>query len=154
MLGSAQDAEDVVQDVLLKLWEGKWETKGIQNLEAWGMRMVKNKSLDALKLKANQPHEDVEESARRSHFPHPDQHLETRDSLEHIGRIIDLLPLNQKMCIQLREIEGESYEEIAEILEMPMNQVKVNIFRARKRIRAEFVKLENKGTQQPQHERT
>lgn len=142
ILGSVQEAEDVVQEVLMKVWEKRLDLGNIHNKEAWCMRMVKNKSLDKLKAKPNQPHEAVESLYYLDSNQSPERETENRDMLDHVGRIIANLPEKQRMCIQLREIEGHSYEEISEILEISMNQVKTNIFRARQKIRTAMMRLE------------
>lgn len=146
ILGSVQEAEDVVQEVLLKVWEKRKEMPSIQNPEAWCMRMVKNKSLDKLKAKANQPHEEVEKVGLQAKSIHPGNQYEQQDTLAHIRKIIESLPPNQRMCIQLREIEGNSYEEICEIMDINLNQVRTNIYRARQKIKAGLMKLDNFGT--------
>ena len=143
ILGSVQEAEDVVQEVLMKVWEKRLDLGNIHNKEAWCMRMVKNKSLDKLKAKPNQPHEAVESLYYLDSNHSPEKETENRDMLDHVGKIIKGLPEKQRMCIQLREIEGHSYEEISEILEISMNQVKTNIFRARQKIRTAMIKLED-----------
>lgn len=146
ILGSVQEAEDVVQEVLLKVWEKRIDMPSIQNTEAWCMRMVKNRSLDKLKAKANQPHEEVEQIGLRAKVLHPDKQYEQQDTMSHIAKIIAGLPENQRMCIQLREIEGQSYEEICEIMDINLNQVRTNIYRARQKIKVSLMKLDDFGT--------
>lgn len=146
ILGSVQEAEDVVQEVLLKVWEKRRDMPTIQNSEAWCMRMVKNSSLDKLKAKANQPHEAVEQIGLHAKIAAPDNQYEQQDTLAHIRKIIESLPNNQRMCIQLREIEGNSYEEICEIMDISLNQVRTNIYRARQKIKEGLIKLDNFGT--------
>jgi len=146
ILGSVQEAEDVVQEVMMKVWEKRWDLYTINNEEAWCMRMVKNRSLDKLKAKANQPHEEVEQLGLSASISKPDIAYENQDTLGHIGKIIENLPENQRMCIQLREIEGNTYEEICEIMDISLNQVRTNIYRARQKIKSSLIKLDNFGT--------
>ena len=66
-----------------------------------------------------------------------------RDRIALVRQLIDSLPEKQRSCMQLREFEGKSYKEIAQILGVTEEQVKINIFRARQQIKQQFVKTEN-----------
>lgn len=145
MLGSVQEAEDVVQEVLVIMWKRRSELPSISNIEAWCMRVTKNLSLDKLKAGCNQPHEEVDKLEFEQNNPTPLVQAENTDMMAIIHKAIQALPEKQKMVIQLRDVEGLSYQEIGDALEMPMNQVKVNLFRARKTLRERIVKLESYG---------
>jgi len=58
---------------------------------------------------------------------------------------MDLLPEKQRTCMQLRDVEGKSYKEIAAVMDITEQQVKVNIFRARQSIKQEYLKQEQYG---------
>ena len=62
-----------------------------------------------------------------------------------VRRLIDSLPEKQRSVMQLRDIEGKSYKEIADIMAISEEQVKVNIFRARQAIRQKFLETEKYG---------
>jgi RNA polymerase sigma-70 factor (ECF subfamily) len=62
-----------------------------------------------------------------------------------VRQIVDSLPEKQRSCIQLRDFEGKPYKEIAQILEISEEQVKVNIFRGRQTIKQRFQKLNDIG---------
>ena len=68
----------------------------------------------------------------------PYQSTEQRDMLEMVKRIVDGLPEKQKTCMQLRDFEGKSYKDIAEVLSISEEQVKVNIYRARQAVKQKF----------------
>jgi RNA polymerase sigma-70 factor (ECF subfamily) len=68
-----------------------------------------------------------------------------RDRIALVRQLIDRLPEKQRSCMQLREFEGKSYKEIAQILGVTEEQVKINIFRARQSIKQQFIKTENYG---------
>ncbi len=68
-----------------------------------------------------------------------------RDRIALVRQLIDNLPEKQSSCMQLREFEGKSYKEIAQILGVTEEQVKINIFRARQQIKQQFIKTENYG---------
>ncbi|MFN2428448.1 MAG: RNA polymerase sigma factor [Cryomorphaceae bacterium] len=142
-----QDAKDVVQDVLIKLWETRHELNEKRNLEAWCMTMVKNKSMDALKRVGRKMKSDWNETALNTplNSENPLEVTANKESLKHVMEIVDELPVSQRDSFNLRDVQGYSYIEIAEILDMNMSQVKVNIFRARKTIQEKLIKVYNYG---------
>ena len=75
----------------------------------------------------------------------PYQQAAQNDTLAHIGRCMQQLPEKQRLVMQLRDIEGMDYKSIAQTLEIPLAQVKVNLFRARKTIRQQLLTLESYG---------
>jgi RNA polymerase sigma-70 factor (ECF subfamily) len=68
-----------------------------------------------------------------------------RDKVERVRMLINQLPEKQRTCMQLRDVEGKPYKEIASILNMTEQQVKINIFRARQTIKEEYLKQEKYG---------
>lgn len=138
LLGSVEEAEDVVQDVFLKLWDRKTDWSGLRSLEAWSMRMTRNLSLDRIKAKSYRRHESTEALEVAGNGLSPDRQTELNESMAQIERLINGLPEKQRMIIQLRDIEGYTYEEIAQIMEISMSQVKVNLHRARGKIKKEL----------------
>lgn len=139
-------AEDVVQEVLIKLWSKRDRINEIENLEAWCMRLTRNKSIDKLRSKHRRT-EDIE-----GHFgiqdksKNPEDTTVSSDIYNRIKIMISNLPEKQKLVIQLRDIEGMKYQEIADILGMNMSQVKVNLFRARNAIKEQLIKLNIHGS--------
>ena len=145
-MGNREEAEDVTQDVLLKLWNQKDKLSSYLNIEAWCMRLIKNQSLDRLKssqfkTRAFVAVPDVEASDKD-----PYQRVELENSLKNLRRFIDALPVKQKQIIHLRDVEGFSYQEIADIMEVDQATVKVNLFRARTAIRTKLLNVEAYGT--------
>jgi RNA polymerase sigma factor, sigma-70 family len=67
------------------------------------------------------------------------------DRVSLVRQIIDSLPEKQRSCMQLRDFEGKSYKEIAQVLDITEEQVKVNIFRARQMVKQKYLKLDNYG---------
>jgi len=138
ILRSREDAEDLIQEVLLKIWNGQVALEQIDNPNAYCMTMTKNMALDRLR-KANrkmlhlpvEQHDVTEELTPLTNM----QHRERRQLVE---RLIRQLPLNFQMLIQLRDIEGESYRDIARSLQLSESQVKTNLFRARQLLKQQF----------------
>lgn len=139
MLDNVPEAQDVVQEVLIKLWQQGDRLTQIANVEAWTMRMTRNASIDKIRGKHWQS-EDLSGIVQfAAPTATPDVQVEQSDMMQHIQNIIGQLPEKQANVMHLRDVEGYSYQEIAEALELPMNQVKVNLFRARKSVREQLV---------------
>jgi len=134
-----EDAEDMVQETLLKVWNQRERWESIDSIEAFCMTICRNLSLDHLRLMENR-HESLDEIPveRPDHHANPFEDTVRRSQLEQVRRIIDSLPEKQRSCVQLRDIEGKSYKEIANIMDITEEQVKVNIFRARQTIRGKY----------------
>ena len=150
------DAEDVVQDTMLKVWKRREEWSQIDNIEAFCLTICRNLALDHLRRMSNNER-TLSPSAPSTAFsgsrvvsgsaadviavstaPTPEALAIIRDRLQLVRRLIDLLPEKQRSCLQLRDIEGKSYRDIATILDITEQQVKVNIFRARQTITSKY----------------
>ena len=141
-----EEAEDVVQETLIKLWNRREQWDTIENMEAFAITICRNLSLDHLKSKENQ-HFSLDDTDSlpseistvfKSPSPTPFDYAVNQDNIALVHQIIVSLPEKQRSCIQLRDIEGKTYKEIAEILSISEEQVKVSIFRARQAIRERF----------------
>lgn len=145
MVGSSDEAQDVVQEVFIKLWKKRDYISEIKNLEAWCMQLTRNVSIDKLRSKHRRT-EDVEEHFElKDKGRNPEEQAISSDIYDKIQVMIQALPEKQRLVIQLRDIEGYSYQEIADTLEIPLNQVKVNLFRARNSIKEKILKLKVHG---------
>lgn len=146
-LKDEDDAKDVVQDVFLKLWQKRDELEKIENVEAFAMRMTRNRCLDV--LRANKTIEISAETDRKMKEETVDVHkqVEFTEAANQIKKLINQLPDLQRTVMYLRDIEQLSYEEIAETTELQLNAIRVNLSRARKKVRDEFLKLNEDGNQ-------
>ncbi|GHN00938.1 DNA-directed RNA polymerase sigma-70 factor [Cytophagales bacterium WSM2-2] len=145
LLGSTEEAKDVVQETMIKVWNGR-DMAEVQNMEAWCMRITKNLSLDKLRSrqrKSTGPISENFEIAQESLSPH--EKTEIHESMKRIDEMMAALPDKQRQVMHLRDIEGYSYNEICDILELDMNQVKVSLFRARNAVREKLLKLNAYG---------
>lgn len=138
------EAEDIVQDVLLKIWSKKDELENIENIEAYCYRSTKNLSFDRLESKALRSTESIDSDVeylllKDSDNPHSSFVL--KEQSEYIRKCIDELSENQRLVFQLREIEGMSYKEISDTLDISEELVKVSLFRARRKIKELLEKL-------------
>lgn len=133
------EAEDVVQEIGMKLWERRDQLETLRSVEAYAMSAVRNRCLDYSRSPHNRTNELVE-TDDTAHDRTPHQILEQSDMAEFVKRLINRLPEQQQMTIRLRDIEGYELEEIAEILSMNDGAVRTNLSRARQKIRDELLK--------------
>lgn len=148
----AAEAEDIVQDTMLRAWERRSEWPQIQNVEAWLMQICRNLALDRKKHAQYEVkgetfgHTTVQDPSVDSKQPamHPDD-MDARESLRLILRLIGLLPPPQDEIIRLRDIEGFSYREIAIQLELTEDQVRVYLHRARQKLRQQYLSIQSYG---------
>ena len=134
LLNNGMDAEDMVQEVMMKLWARRERLGEYKSIEAFAIVMLKNMCLDKMKAK-NYRTDDLDEGRNDSGVYSPHKSLELTDTAEKVKTIINELPEHQKMIIHLRDIEGYEFGEIAEIMQMSLNTVRVNLSRARKKTR-------------------
>jgi RNA polymerase sigma-70 factor (ECF subfamily) len=141
------EAEDVVQETMIKVWNRRDHWDEIESIEAFCLTICRNISLDKVKKAENQNQSlnDEHDAPDRSYASNPEEQAEQRDKILLIRRLINTLPEKQRSVMQLRDFEGKSYKEIAEILAISEEQVKVNIFRARQTIKQRFLETENYG---------
>jgi len=141
-------AEDVVQDVMFKLWQKRQEADAIENLEAWLMVITRNRALDILrKEKDNQVSVD-EAFGVSDKDPLADKQLESSELMKQLNACVDQLPEKQKQVFHLREIEQMTYEEISQATGFNLDDVKVSLFRARKQIQRMLSKINSFGLYQ------
>jgi len=144
LLVSTEEAEDATQEVLIKLWKNKEQIQNYKNVEAFSMTMTKNFCLDKLKSKHAQNLKIVHSNYKDENTSLQKQ-IELNDSIDWVGKIIGDLPQQQKMVIQLRDIEQYDLDEIADMLDMNNTAVRVTLSRARKAIREQLTNTHSYG---------
>ena len=142
------DAEDVVQETMMKVWNRRSQWEQIESIEAFCLTVCRNLSLDKTRhMAADEQSLDAgtHDAPDNSHHANPEQQAIEQDRLQLVRRIIDSLPEKQRSVMQLRDFEGKSYKEIAAIMDISEEQVKINIFRARQTVKQQFLKSEDYG---------
>lgn len=144
LLVSSEEAEDATQEILLKLWSKKKKIESYNNVEAFAMTMTKNFCLDRLKSKqannlklVHSNYGDDNSSLQRQ--------VEARDSIDWVQKIMEELPEQQKLVLQLRDVEQYEYEEIEELLDMKPTAIRVALSRARKTVREKLMQKHSYG---------
>jgi RNA polymerase sigma-70 factor (ECF subfamily) len=151
ILQNEEEAKDVLQDIFLKLWQKRDELTVVENLEAFAMRMVRNRCLDVVRARRTVSMEVVKKTQLPDEESQETDYLDFADSALLVKRIIADLPDLQRTIIHLRDIEQLEYEEIAAATEMNVNAIRVNLSRARKKVRDEILKIQNYGITENKH---
>ncbi|MDT3739582.1 MAG: RNA polymerase sigma factor [Candidatus Kapabacteria bacterium] len=138
LLQNHEEAEDLLQEVMMRLWVNREELSRKSSIEAFAMAVTKNLCIDRFRSKQFQASNmgiDAADLDMSDMGISPHKRAEQLEAVEMVMKVMDMLPINLKQVVQLRDIEGLSYQEIAEIMSMNINTLKVNLSRARKKIR-------------------
>jgi RNA polymerase sigma-70 factor (family 1) len=136
-MGNREEAEDIVQEVYLKLWGLRKELDKYDSIEAFSIRITRNLCLDYLrKRKTNQNAMNSERNNWEDYYSETPEHsLEKKEEKEVVLSLIEALPEPQRSLVHLRHIEEKEYDEIASMVNMNVNAIRVSISRARKQMR-------------------
>ena len=144
LLVSQEEAEDATQEILMKLWRNKTKIQEYKNVEAFSMTMTKNFCLDKLKSKHAQNLKIVH-SNYQDHNVSLQKQVELNDSLDWVSKIMEELPEQQKIILQLRDIEQYDFKEISKMLDMNETAIRVALSRGRKALREKLTKTHSYG---------
>lgn len=143
ILVSADEAEDAVQEVFFKLWKGKKNLENYRSPEAFAITMTKNYCLDRLKSKQASNLKIV-----HSNYPtsqNIEREVEANEGVALVFEIMETLPEQQKIVLQLRDVEQLEFSEIAKILDSNETAIRVALSRARKTVREAMIKKYDYG---------
>jgi RNA polymerase sigma-70 factor (ECF subfamily) len=146
MLVSTEEAEDATQEVLVRLWNKNSSLEQYNSVEALAMTMTKNYCLDQLKSK-RATNLQIVHNNYQDRQASVDTQIEHQNTLQWAEKLMNDLPEQQRLILQLREIEEYEFSEIAQVLEMNETAVRVALSRARKTLREQIEKTHNYGTQ-------
>lgn len=144
LLVSTEEAEDATQELYFKLWKNKSSLSTYRSVEAFAMTMTKNYCLDRLKSKQASNLSLVHSNYEEKDTP-LQKKIELNDSVSMVHNLIDNLPEQQKLIIQLRDVEQYEFEEIGKMLNLKPTAVRVSLSRARKTIKEQLIKQHNYG---------
>lgn len=140
------EAEDIVQETMIRVWNHRDEFLNASSAEAFSVTVCRNLALDSLAKKESQNESlDEESDSTLDNAVSPLQALQMEDRRRWVMKLFNELPEKPRTIMQLRDIEGKTYKEIAAELEISEEQVKVTLFRARQRIKKEFEKIDRYG---------
>ena len=144
ILKEPEAAKDAVQECLIKIWKKRDKLDQIDNPQAWAFRVVKNHCLDV--MRGSRHTEGLEHTYSLSDGQTTDFDLLYQDQELWLEKVLEQLPEKQRQIFHLREVEEMSYQEIADVMEITMSEVKVSLHRARTSVRSSMKKVEAYGT--------
>jgi RNA polymerase sigma-70 factor (ECF subfamily) len=146
-LNNREDAEDIVQDVMTKLWESRDTLERYQNIQGLTTTMTRNMCIDRLRRNKKLRLEEAEPLEAAEVSVHGGSNFDdSREASVLVVKIIDRLGEPYKSAVILRDVEGYSYEEAAEVLGTNVNALRTTLSRARKYVREELEKIYSYGT--------
>lgn len=143
ILQDPDEAEDIVQEVFLKLWSSRDGLERYHSIEALSMRIAKNLSLNRLKIR--QRNNSISNFEVSGDTPDPQKILEYRDSARQVAEIIHTLPDTQQAVLRMKHLDGLETSEIAEITGSNIEAVRMNLSRARKKVKELFLRIQEYG---------
>lgn len=150
LIQNDEEARDVVQDVFLKLWQKRRTLDGVENIEAFAMRMTRNKCYDKHRANRTYSLEEQQTGWQNENKSDLNEELDRSEAAMLIRKLISDLPELQQRIMQMRDIEQLAYDEIAEQTQLNVNAIRVNLSRARKKVRDELFKYHEYGTERNQ----
>ncbi|WP_291529629.1 RNA polymerase sigma factor [Bacteroides sp. UBA939] len=139
------EAEDVVQETMIRVWSKRDEWAQFGSIEAYCLTVARNLAIDRSEKKDAHTVELTPEMEQTPDASAPYDLLVEKERMTLIHRLINELPQTQRLIMQLRDIEGKSYKEIAVILQLTEDQVRVNLFRARQKVKQQYLEIEGYG---------
>jgi len=146
MLQNREDAEDALQEVYMKLWKNNEIIVDLKSPEAFAMKVMKNYCLDKIKSRKNKHMVAIKEhEIEKEHFT-PFSMVSFENLKDLMLKLFSTLPEQQRMIIHMRDIEHYSFEEIEEVTGMNVNSIRVNLSRARKSVKGNYLKIRSYET--------
>lgn len=139
------EAEDIVQETMIRVWNKRNEWNELESVEAYCLTVARNLAIDRSEKKDSQTMELTIEAEQTPDASSPYDRLVNKERLKLVHRLVGELPEKQRLIMQLRDVEGKSYKEIAAALRLTEEQVKVNLFRARQKVKQKFIDIDNYG---------
>lgn len=140
LLENEDDAEDLLQEAYMKLWDKRDALGMVDNPEAFCVTLVRNMCLDLLRSGRYSWSRQRVELTDALPLAAPDN-TAARDDVQVVRKLIDGLPPQQRQVVCLRDVQGCPYEEIENVTGLSAVNIRVLLSRARKKIREEYFKL-------------
>jgi RNA polymerase sigma-70 factor (ECF subfamily) len=145
LCGNYDEASDIAAETFVRLYNSLTSFRGDSSFITWLFRIITNIYLDQRKRQRSRPNQSLESmieleenSVRRQYedpTPSPEDHVEGRERTAILQAAIRTLPDYQRLMIVMFHVEGKSYEEIAEVMDLPIGTVKSRLNRARLSLR-------------------
>lgn len=146
MLHDDEEAEDAVQEALLKLWLNRNNLTSYKSIEALAMVVTKNLCLDKLKSSYHKKVIPLTGTTTTTDNTTPYRKTELANTAGILRELIGQLPEQQRLIIHLRDVEEYSYEEIEQVTGLSINNIRVTLSRARRSVREMYTKVNAYGS--------
>lgn len=133
-----EEAQDVVQDTLVKIWKIRERLDSIENVDGYCMMITRNMGIDKVRSRKMETTDISEQYDLQSGAADPERLSIVRDELRIVKAAIAELPETHRSVLELRDIEGYSYKEISEMTGYTLDKVKVYLHRARLKLREQL----------------
>ena len=146
-LNNREEAEDAVQEVMMRLWEDRTKLGNYANTAAWATTVTRNMCIDLLRKRKKMSHEDIDSviiSGRSDEVTLTAS--DSREAATLISGIVERMKEPYRSAVILRDMEGYSYEEAASVLQISVETLRTTLSRARKSIREQLKKIYSYGT--------
>ncbi len=140
ILKNQEETRDALQDLMVKLWAKKNELENCSNLNSYIYTMAKNLGLDLLKKKRPSVI-GINEEHQILNFTEENQEQDAIEKLEHVRRVIQKLPEKMRTVIEMRDIDGFTFDEIKDITGFETAHIRVILSRARMKVKNEIEKI-------------
>lgn len=147
LLNNRAEAEDIVQDVYVKLWNIREKLTGIDNPQAYATTMIRNLCLDKLRSPAKRTAQTDATEALRSEWVDTAGQMDQKDELKMVIRLVERLPERQREIFRLRHFSEFTLKEIEQITGLNPVNIRVHLTRAQKNLRQQYEKMNRHGYQ-------
>lgn len=144
MLGSNANAEDAIQEIMIKLWECRRQIKNHPNLPAFIFLTARNYCLDLIKKKKPQENQYDAQTQLLASEPEHDS-FEWRELKRNIEEVLESLPAQQREVMIMRDLDDMEFTEIAELTTLRVDHIRVLLSRARRQVAVELKKTYSYG---------
>ena len=141
LTGNAQDAEDLLQDTYLKLWQKRDDLREEAITEAYLVTLMQNLFRDQRRLKRIDTSEDIEDHADPPDERGLDRQIDSQDEAQQMEELIQQLPERDGRIIQMHLVEEKSYEEIERDTGLSQGNIRIIVMRTRQKLKQQFQKL-------------
>jgi RNA polymerase sigma-70 factor (ECF subfamily) len=138
LTGNAQDAEDLLQDMYLKLWQKRDDLKEETDTQAYLVTMMKNLFIDQRRHKHLDASEAIEAHASPPDERSLDHQIDARDEVQQVEGLIRKLSERDAKIIQMHLMEDRSYEEIENDTGLSQGNIRIIVMRAKKKLKQQF----------------
>ena len=140
MCGNPEDAQDCLQEAMLRVYRAIAGFKALSSFSTWVYRITMNTCLDELRKRKNRPNTSLDGLLESGWSPmdggeSPERHAMRREMRQKLQAFIGELPEDMRAAVVLRDVQGYSYDEIADILGANVGTVKSRISRGREKLR-------------------